>query len=482
MKRGKGGMVSVALIHKIKWISPLVLYMFAVVMNVNIVESTLVLLAYYFGSWSSESLLSSIVSANLDALKDSSINVRVGKDAKLYQDEKVVRRRRKIGFWIEYTDEEQKDKGKKLIESIGGKVVKDYPHIRYFYAEFPLKDILREQGIVNTLVTSGIFKHVERDEKLSFFGFEELKVKEEDILYPEDYLCLTEAERLRQEGLTGKGVKIGVIDSGVNLEQFKKYKIKQIGRNIADRLGHGTAVMDILTHIAPESEYYVGKATNTENLIDVSKAIDLMEKMRKQGVDIINLSFGGLDADNGEHPLSKEAEFLAKSGILVTCAVGNNAIGVVSYPASAENVIAVGSVDKDGNVSSFSNYGITSAGLKPEVLSYGENIAVTKKDMQIAVSGTSFSTPMVAGVLALLKEKYRYPEMVKQAIFKTAYKKKVRFKARLDALYCRVMKAIGINLEYLGIIADEMKRWGRYGLIRSWHAYTYLRNVLGKGG
>jgi hypothetical protein len=468
-------------IHKIKWVSPLVVYALAVLMNADIVESTLILLAYYLGSWSSESLLSSIVSSYLNALKESGINARVGKDAKLYRDEKVARRKRKIGFWVEYTNEEVKDKGKKLIESMGGKVVKDYPNIKYFYAEFPLKDILREQGIVNSLVTSGIFRHVERDEKLNFFGFEEFKIREEDILYPDDYLRLTEAEKLRQEGLTGKGVKIGVIDSGVNLEQFKNYKVKQVGRSISDRLGHGTAVMDILTHIAPDAEYYIGKATNAENLIDVGKAIDLMEKMKKQGVDIINLSFGGLDADNGEHPLSKEADVLAKNGILVVCAVGNNAIGVVSYPASAEHVIAVGSVDRNGNVSEFSNYGVTSSGLKPEVLSYGEYIAVTKKDMQIAVSGTSFSAPMVAGVLALLKEKYKYPEMVKQALFKTAYKKKARFRAKLDALYCRVMKTIGINLEYLGIMADEMKRWGRYGIVRSYHALLYLKNILGQG-
>jgi hypothetical protein len=471
-------MAKIAKMHKLKWILPIPIYFILLLLQIPILQATMILIAYYFGSWTSETILSKLATQYMNEMKTEQ---RQKEDLKPTLYRKILaptmtKHKRKISFWIEYTDEKTKTKGKQLIEQMGGKILADYPHIQYFYAEFPLKGIMKEEGILNTLILSGLFKNVRQDEKLHFFELEEHKLKNEDIIFPQNYLHLTEAEELRRKGYTGRGIKIGVIDSGVDLQQFKDKNIKPITKSVEDKFGHGTAVIDIITNIAPEAEIFVGKATTGDNYIDTRKAINLMEKMRKQKVDILNMSFGGLEEDDGSHPLAKEAQYLASQGILVVCAIGNNPTGIVSYPATAKDVISVGSVNKKDKVSWFSNYGLTVNGLKPEVLSYGENICVTRKGEQVVVSGTSFATPMVTGILALLKQYCTEPEKVKQAIFKTAEKKHINLTAKLNTIYCRIMKTIGINLEYLGLMTDEMKKWGKHGIVRAYKAYLYLKN------
>ena len=394
----------------------------------------------------------------------------------------MARSKKVYGFWVEYADMKSKKKGIELIKRLGGKVKEDFKHLNYLYAIFSKNGFMEEEGILRTLRKSKLFKKIRKDENLFFFGLNE-KSLGEDYICPKDYLHLTEVEKLRKEGITGKGVKVGVIDSGVDLTKFGN-RVKAITKDITDRVGHGTAVVDIINNIAPESEIYVGKVT-TSRYVDVRKAILLMEEMRKKRVDIVNISFGGIEEDDGSHPLAKEAEYLAKKGIIVVCAIGNDASGVVSYPSSAKGVISVGSVNKEDKVSYFSNYGITPDGrVKPEVLSYGENICVSKcrgvkmgtifDKNYVLVSGTSFACPMVSGISALLKGKYKDTEKVKEAIFKTADKKKVEVAYLFDNLFSKVMRAIGINILYLGLLDENIERWGKYGIVRAYKALKYL--------
>jgi serine protease len=115
-----------------------------------------------------------------------------------------------------------------------------------------------------------------------------------------------------------------------------------------------------------------------------------------QGADIINCSFGGAGASNAEREV---IEYASGQGVVVVASSGNSGDSTPEYPATYPSVLSVGSVDYSGYRSHFSNYG-------PEidVSAYGENIyTCTINRGYRSVSGTSYSSPLTAGVLALVK-------------------------------------------------------------------------------
>lgn len=123
----------------------------------------------------------------------------------------------------------------------------------------------------------------------------------------------------------------------------------------------------------------------------------------EQKADIINMSLGGY----GESPLMEAAVKKAlDNGITIVAAAGNESTDYYSFPASFEGVISVGSTNERNQLSSFSNYGPS-----VDLVAPGEDIFSTvydgKKGSSFATfSGTSMASPVVAGVVALLKSKH----------------------------------------------------------------------------
>jgi hypothetical protein len=113
------------------------------------------------------------------------------------------------------------------------------------------------------------------------------------------------------------------------------------------------------------------------------------------GARLINISMGGL----GESPVLKNAiAYAQERGALIFAAAGNNGIEQVYHPAASEGVIAVGAVDANGNHLAFSNSGSEIAISAP---GYAVN-AAWPGEMTAAVTGTSFSTPIVVGAVAAI--------------------------------------------------------------------------------
>jgi serine protease len=149
----------------------------------------------------------------------------------------------------------------------------------------------------------------------------------------------------------------------------------------------------------------------------VKEAVDLAVQL---GAKVINLSLGALSSD----PVLEQSLSAARAqGVVLVAAAGNYGIDGVLYPASSPSVIAVGSVSNDKSKSYFSN-----CGPELDLVAPGERVTVLLPNNGYGFgSGTSFASPMVAGVAALYMSAYkaRYeslpnPNQVYQCLTATA--------------------------------------------------------------
>jgi len=129
----------------------------------------------------------------------------------------------------------------------------------------------------------------------------------------------------------------------------------------------------------------------------VKEAVNLAISL---GAKVINISLGG----GGEDPELEAALRYARSqGVVLVAAAGNDGIDGVLYPASSPAVIAVGSVDNNKTKSFFSN-----CGPELDLVAPGKQVTVLLPNRRYGkASGTSFASPMVAGVAALYMSRYK---------------------------------------------------------------------------
>ena len=217
-------------------------------------------------------------------------------------------------------------------------------------------------------------------------------------------------------GLSGKGVKIALIDTGVDINHpdLKNADISCIsieGVGFKDNSEHGTAMAGIIIGNSTSSEGIQGIAPKAELIsIDFSdensdepkRLIIAIEKAIQNDVDIINISMG-IDEDTQElHEVIKRAY---EQGIIIVAAAGNGESGEVLYPAKYSEVISVGAMDKDGSAlyRNISMEEIT-------VMAPGKNVYTTysskdNEDQYISADGSSPATAIVSGIVALVLEK-----------------------------------------------------------------------------
>ena len=134
------------------------------------------------------------------------------------------------------------------------------------------------------------------------------------------------------------------------------------------------------------------------NTLSVSRAI-LYAISRD--VDVISLSLG---SDTYDAYLRTAVDQAISAGIVVVAASGNDGCNCIRYPANFPEVVAVGATDSSGNKASFSNWGNDLDVMAPGTGLRTANWALgSTNSYASSVNGTSFSTPIVGGLLALLK-------------------------------------------------------------------------------
>lgn len=229
-------------------------------------------------------------------------------------------------------------------------------------------------------------------------------------------------KELHEKGRKGKGVKIAVLDTGVDLSHdsfataIKEGRLKALDarrnqNDPKDRNGHGTWCVsrfisdgkDVLG-FAPESTVISIKVLGDNgggSLTDVMRGIELA---LEQNVDYISTSLGwGVNVPNFKGLTKKVSE----SGVLWFSASGNDGTEEdIDFPAKYERVISIGSHNKERRRSSFSDFGVDL-----DFYSSGQNVlGAYLNNKEAYLSGTSMATPSFAALLSTvhhdIKEKY----------------------------------------------------------------------------
>lgn len=171
---------------------------------------------------------------------------------------------------------------------------------------------------------------------------------------------------------------------------------------------------------APEASFYLFRTEYgpTENPREEAWWVEALERADSLGVDVVNtsLSYQNYDNPNYDHSYedldgqtafaSRGANHAMDKGMLLVSSAGNagNGFGTVATPADAPGVLTIGAVDANGNYVSFSSRGPTVDGrIKPDVMAKGLDAAIISQNGNITTgSGTSFSSPIMAGAVACL--------------------------------------------------------------------------------
>ncbi|MEY2430056.1 MAG: thermitase [Verrucomicrobiota bacterium] len=212
----------------------------------------------------------------------------------------------------------------------------------------------------------------------------------------------------------GTNTIVAVLDSGINAAHpefagrlLPGYDFVSNDNDPSDDFGHGTAVAGTIVADGNNGMGVAGvaygcsvlpvKVVDASGFASYSTIAQGIKYAVDHGARVINLSVAG---DSTSATLQSAINYAWNNNVVVVAAAGNNANTVPQYPAACDHVIAVSATEPDDSLAGFSSYGSYITVSAP-----GDNIWTTQKDLSNpygAWRGTSFASPIVAGVAALV--------------------------------------------------------------------------------
>ncbi|PKP52947.1 MAG: serine protease [Bacteroidetes bacterium HGW-Bacteroidetes-1] len=270
---------------------------------------------------------------------------------------------------------------------------------------------------------------------------------------------------LHEAGYRGQGMIIAILDGGfiaveshiafdslwLNNQILGTKDFVHPGGSVFTESSHGTSVLSTigsnipgqLIGTAPKASFWLLRSEYviTEHLIEEYNWVSAAEFADSVGVDVINSSLGYIDfdypqwnhtyedMDGSSNVVTIGADIAASKGILVVNSAGNSgnssSFPYIGAPADGFNVFSIGAVDGTGERASFSSIGPTYDGrIKPDVMAMGQGTAVAagSTDNFTFSNGTSFSSPVMAGMATCLWQANRSFNnlQIKEAIMLTS--------------------------------------------------------------
>ena len=295
-----------------------------------------------------------------------------------------------------------------LVQRFGGTVTRQFKYIPVVAATIPAsqRDLLA--------AVSGV-AYVEDDRQLAMYGGKQVM----------DYgVSLIEAPGAWDLGVAGQNVKVGIFDSGIDLEHPDLVVAGGVdlvgdGKGLDDCNSHGTHVAGIVgarnngnhtVGVAPRAQLYAMRFFNCDGSgATTSREIAGMEWAIDNGMNVVNMSFGCCNvnvAGNVVHvPLSNAAEQAIMNeayarGIVLIAASGNSSVingnntnePLIAYPAAYASVVAVGATDDSDMLSRFSQWGSDQELTAPGVTNLSSVPVGTGQASSLVVIGSSPDT------------------------------------------------------------------------------------------
>ncbi|XP_063225096.1 membrane-bound transcription factor site-1 protease-like isoform X2 [Bacillus rossius redtenbacheri] len=262
---------------------------------------------------------------------------------------------------------------------------------------------------------------------------------------PRQITSILQADSLWSMGITGRGVKVAVFDTGLakTHPHFKRIKERTnwtTEKTLDDGLGHGTFVAGVIASsqdclgFAPDAELHIFRVFTNNQVSYTSWFLDAFNYAILKKIGVLNLSIGG--PDFMDHPFVDKVWELTANRVIMVSAIGNDGplYGTLNNPADQMDVIGVGGINFEDQIAKFSSRGMTTWELpqgygrvKPDIVTYGSAVRGSSiKGSCRTLSGTSVASPVVAGAVTLLASGVLHrgnainPASMKQALMASA--------------------------------------------------------------
>ena len=382
-----------------------------------------------------------------------------------------------------------------------------YQRNESFISEYGIQSMTRYISSLNVIVgtySPKDIRRIENDERVVCIGWDDPEgIIESEIA---DEYVHVRSNLVTNAGYTGNGIKIGVIEKARNITSItgstyvsSVYISGEPSSDISGAEGaeHALRVVGVLRTVASKAHIYVTRVSDN-GLVAATQIMNAAQTLANSyGVDVLNISLGQYTTENNYSSVATLLEGLVRNlDLTICCACGNEAVldNRVSIFSAGDNVIGVGAVKWVGGTDQYDpmpdtyryyEYGSAQEAVnKPDLCTSGYGISVTYAASQYSVpsaNGTSFSTPIVSGIVAQLMQK-NASLIGRQSLVKALLSAGAKHKGRTDYITTgnrcySLYEGTGVVDAYCSYSVLNQSRYATQTISQSNQGSTYTKSI-----